>query len=101
MLHQDLALADGCIDGGIDQAEEQVPEEVVVVERSGRLVVEDGKVCGAAGGNLAEAKPELPLGDLRIVVQQKLRRLHKCHARIVIGEPVEQVGAAHLRKHVG
>ena len=69
VLHQDLALADGCIDGGIDQAEEQVPEEVVVVERSGRLVVEDGKVCGATGGDLAKAKPELPLGDLRIVVQ--------------------------------
>ena len=100
-LHQDFSPADRRIDGCIHEAEDEVAKEIAFAERCGWLVIQDGKVRGTPRRNSPSSQAKLTLGNLGIVLQQQLRRFQESHAWIAVREPVQQVGAAHLRQHVG
>jgi len=75
-------------------------EEIGLAERRGRVIVQDGQVGRAAGGDFAQGQAKLTAGNLAVVLQQQRRRFDEGHARVAVGQAVQQVGAAHLRQHV-
>ncbi|MBV6466300.1 MAG: hypothetical protein PGMFKBFP_01607 [Anaerolineales bacterium] len=75
-------------------------EEVALVHRRGRDVVEDRHVGGTSLGQFAKSDPELTLREVGVVLQEQLRRLRECDARVAVVETMEQVGGAHLGEHV-
>jgi len=78
-----------------------VAEEVVGAEAGRREVVEDREVGRGALLDRPEAHREEAVHDLRVVPEQERRRLDEGDPRVALREPVDEVGGAHLRRHVG
>ncbi len=98
-FHEHPPAADGGVDHRLGEAEDEVAEDGGVVERGGRVVVDQDEVGGRALGERADREAPQAARQLGVPGEERAGELQKAAARVVLPEVLGPQAHPQLLQH--